>query len=162
MAQSKRSFLTLEPEVRFQKCPLRDSPFDRALFRGIDLGQLGRAVEEPFHVVHQKPLGIGIGKIKAVMIDDARLRLQPFSPAGLANFDGDLLAQFGRERRIPERRTLLPTTGALDFIRHWFVSPREDYSGVRRNLECSELSPLSPSNVTQQAMAATRRGLTKR
>jgi hypothetical protein len=50
------------------------------------------------------------------MIDDARLRLQPFSPAGLADFVGDFLTEFGRQRRIAERRPLLPATGAFNFV----------------------------------------------
>ena len=41
-----------------------DSPFDRAFFGGVDLGQLGRAVEETFHVVHEKALSVRIDKIK--------------------------------------------------------------------------------------------------
>ena len=51
------------------------SPFDRTFLGGVDLCQLGRAIEEAFHIIHQKSLSIRIGKIKTVVIDDARLRL---------------------------------------------------------------------------------------
>ena len=50
------------------------------------------------------------------MIDDARLCLQPFRPARLANLSADFLPQLSRQRRVTERGTLLPTTGAFDFV----------------------------------------------
>jgi len=42
--------------------------------------------------------------------------LQPFSPAGLAHFKSDFLAEIGRQRREAERRAILPATGAFDFV----------------------------------------------
>jgi hypothetical protein len=108
----RAAVFTNNPGVKFQEGSLLNSPFDRAFFRGVDLGQLCRAIEKTFHIVHQKSLGLGIGEIQTIVIDDARLGLQPFSPTWLANFRGDFLAEFGWQRRVPERGPLLPATRA--------------------------------------------------
>src|SRR5882757_9035120 len=79
-------------EDRDQRTDQKSSPLDRSFFRGINLRQLlVRAVEEPFHVVHQKPLGIRIYQVEAIVIDDACLGLQPLCPARLANLCGNFL-----------------------------------------------------------------------
>src|SRR6266404_939476 len=104
-------------------CARLRSPLDRALFRSVDLRQFVGAVEKPLHVIHQKPLRFRIGEIKTVVIDDARLGLQPFRPTGLADFGGDFLAEFSRKRSKAKRRAFLPTAGTFDFVRHVMVSP---------------------------------------
>src|SRR5882762_484003 len=114
------SCLPVWPDFSFA---LLRSPFDRALFRSVDLRQFVGAVEKPFHVIHQKSLRFRIGEIKTVVIDDPRLGLQPFRPARLTDFGRDFLAKFGRKRSKAERRAFLPTAGTFDFVRHVMVSP---------------------------------------
>src|SRR6266446_7045555 len=72
-----RSMSCLQGWSDFSFALLR-SPLDRALFRSVDLRQFVGAVEKPLHLIHQKPLRFRIGEIKTVVIDDARLGLQPF------------------------------------------------------------------------------------
>src|SRR5437588_11254423 len=92
------------------------SPRDGAFFRNIDLRQLVRAVEEPFHIIQQETLRFRVREIEAVMIDDPSLGLQPFGPARLTNFLPDFLTELSRQRRESQWRPLLPTTGAFDRI----------------------------------------------
>ena len=74
-----------------------DLPLNRAFLRGVDLRKfLSRAIKETFHVVHEKALRLRIGKVEAIVIDNARLRLQPFRPTGSANFRADFLTEFSR------------------------------------------------------------------
>src|ERR1044072_5104789 len=72
-----------------------DLPLNRAFLRGVDLRKfLSRAIKETFHVVHEKALRIRIGRVEAIVIDNARLRLQPFRPTSSANFRVDFLTEF--------------------------------------------------------------------
>jgi hypothetical protein len=108
--------LTSEGAGWFQKEPPQ-LPFDRALFRSVDLRQITRlAVKEAFHVVDQKTLRFRITEIESVMIDDPGLGLQPFGPAELANLLRDFLSQIGRQRGPAERRALLLAASTFNFF----------------------------------------------
>src|SRR4030095_9416111 len=107
---------TLDGQIRFQKSGVRCSPFYRAFFRSIDLGQFVYAIKETLHVVHQECLGFRVGNIQAVMINDASLGLEPLSPTWLADFVGDFLSQVGRQGSKSKRRSLLPTAGTFDRV----------------------------------------------
>jgi hypothetical protein len=99
------------------ECAHSNSPLNRSFFRSINLRKFFvRAVEEAFHIVHQKALRVGAGQIQSVVIDDARLRLQPFGPARLASFGSDFLAQLSWQWRVTKRWALLPATGTFDLI----------------------------------------------
>jgi hypothetical protein len=63
-------------------------------------------------------LGVGVGEIEAVVIDDLCLLLQPTTPARLTDFCGDALAELVGEWGECEPRMLLATMSALDCFRH--------------------------------------------
>src|ERR1051325_9290419 len=83
-------------------------PFHCAFFRGVDLGLLGggqRFVEEePFDVVEQEIVRVGVGEVQTVVIDNLSLLLQPGSPARLADFCRDALPELVWKRRKANRR----------------------------------------------------------
>ena len=107
----------------------RDLPFNRPFFRGIDLGDLWCVTEQiTFDVVEEKGLGVRIGQVQAVMINDLCLFLQPAAPARLADFCRDALAELIWKRCERESRPLLAAMCAFDCVRHvdlLVFAPRE-------------------------------------
>ena len=69
-------------------------PLHGAFFRSIDFRDLRDVAEEvSLNVVKQKILGVRIAQVQAVMIDNLGLFLQPVTPARLADFGSNSLAQ---------------------------------------------------------------------
>ena len=94
-------------------------PLNCAFFGGIDLGRLRNFAEKKaFDVIEQEILGIRVREIKAVMIDDLTLFLQPATPAGLANLIGDSLSELVGKGGKSNRRTFLAAMYALNVIGH--------------------------------------------
>jgi hypothetical protein len=103
----------------------RDLPLNRSFFRGVDLCEIARgSVEKPFHVVDEKSLSLGIREIETVVVDYARLGLEPFCPARLANFACHFLSQFRWQRCKSEWRALLLAPSTFDFVRHGLIQFR--------------------------------------
>ena len=94
-------------------------PLHGSLFGSIDFGDFwGVAEEVAFDVVEQERLGVGIGEIQAVVIDDLCLFLQPVTPARLADFGRDSLAERVGKRRERKGRALLAAVCAFDGFGH--------------------------------------------
>lgn len=99
-------------------------PLHSSFFAGVDFGhRLRFAKEIAFDVVKEKVLSVRICQIKAVMVNDLGLLLEPVAPARLTDLVENSLAQFVGKRRERKRGSLLATMFALDWFRHGLRTP---------------------------------------
>ena len=97
-------------------------PFNRSFFCCVDLCSRWYVTEQKaFDVVEEESLGVGVGKVEAVMVDDLSLFLQPFAPASLADFSSNALAERVWKRGEREARALFAAMSAFDVVRHFFL-----------------------------------------
>lgn len=89
------------------------SPADRALLRRIDFLHV-LSVEKSFRLFRQELLGVGITKVESVMVDQHRLVLKPFRPAGLAYFGMDPLSELVSKGSVWKRVPFFLAAGALN------------------------------------------------
>src|SRR5829696_1961553 len=95
-------------------------PLHRSLFGRVNFGNFWGVPEEvALDIVEQERLRVRIGEIQAVVIDDLCLLLQPVTPARLANFCRDTLAQLVGKRRERKGGALLAAVCAFDGFGHF-------------------------------------------
>ena len=94
-------------------------PLDGAFLRRIYLGDFwGFAKEEPFDVIEEEILGVGIREIQSVVINYLTLLLQPTTPTDLANLTANSLPQLVWEWSKANRWSFLTAMYALNRFGH--------------------------------------------
>src|SRR5262245_17198087 len=94
-------------------------PLNSSFFCCVDFRRGWYVTEQiAFDVVEKEILSVGTGEIKAIVIDDLGLFLQPPAPTRLANLSGDALSERVRKGRKAERWSLLSAVCAFDCVCH--------------------------------------------
>ena len=97
-------------------------PLNGSFFCCVDFRNFRYVAEQiAFDVVEEERLGVGIREVQAVVINDLGLFLQPFTPAALADFGGDALAELVWKWCEGEARALLAAMCAFDVVWHFFL-----------------------------------------
>jgi hypothetical protein len=111
------------------KDPDNHLPLNTSFFCCVDFGNFWCVAEEvAFDVVKEEVLGVGVGEIQAVVIDDLCLLLQPVAPAWLADLGCDALAKLVGKWGESDSRPLLPAMCAF-YV--WHLIPPGLYKSYR-------------------------------